>query len=92
MVVLKPKLEGGERPEPTKVVFEKPAEGMSQYLRSLYINAAIDGVPYSRILIDNGAVVNNIAFHYVTKNASGRERVNSNRNDRLWLQRDTDEN
>ena len=57
VTVLRPKTEGvGE--QPVKAVFEKPNGGMSQHLRPLYINATIDGVPHSRVLIDNEAVVN----------------------------------
>ncbi|GKV21983.1 hypothetical protein SLEP1_g31893 [Rubroshorea leprosula] len=41
-----------------KIVFEKPEEKMARHIRPLYINAHIDGIPISHVLVDNGAAVN----------------------------------
>ncbi|KAH7849292.1 hypothetical protein Vadar_015824 [Vaccinium darrowii] len=40
------------------VLFEKPDPLMTQHLRPLYIQGHLDGIPVSRILVDNGSAVN----------------------------------
>jgi hypothetical protein len=46
---------------PTEAVFEKAKES-SQHLKPLYIQGHIDGKPVSRMLIDSGAVVNQMSY------------------------------
>jgi hypothetical protein len=42
---------------PKQAVFEKPEES-SQHMKPLYVRDYIDGRPISRMLVDDGAVVN----------------------------------
>jgi hypothetical protein len=47
------------RPSPVaSVLFEKPDPLMTQHLRPLYIQGHLDGIPVSRILVDNGSAAN----------------------------------
>lgn len=39
-----------------KVIFEKPPDEI--FIKPLYIRVHMDGVPLSRVLVDNGAAVN----------------------------------
>jgi hypothetical protein len=55
---------------PNEVMFEK-LEGSSQHLKPLYIRGHIDGKPISRMLVDDGAVVNLIS--YIVFKKLGRE-------------------
>ncbi|KAI4340695.1 hypothetical protein MLD38_025505 [Melastoma candidum] len=37
---------------------EKPSDSMKQHMHSLYITATFDGTVVSRVLVDNGAIIN----------------------------------
>ncbi|CAI0472852.1 unnamed protein product [Linum tenue] len=49
------------------VVFKEPEPSMLRHLRPLYIKARLDGMPMSRILVDNGAAVNVIPTRLLRK-------------------------
>jgi hypothetical protein len=55
---------------PKEAMFKKPEES-SQHLKPLYIQGHIDGKPISRMLIDDGAVIN--LMSYVVFKKLGRE-------------------
>ena len=40
------------------VVFDRPTNRMATHLKLLCIKAHFDGVPISKVLVDNGALVN----------------------------------
>jgi hypothetical protein len=46
---------------PKEAMFKKPEES-SQHLKPLYIQGHIDGKPISRMLIDDGAVINLMSY------------------------------
>ena len=43
---------------PKRVILEKPSVEMTRHIRPLYIKAHLNGKPISRVLIDDGSVVN----------------------------------
>ncbi|CAN0843640.1 hypothetical protein LINGRAHAP2_LOCUS3960 [Linum grandiflorum] len=51
-------LEGANAELDQLVVFKEPEPSMLRHLRPLYIKARLDGIPMSKILVDNGAAVN----------------------------------
>ncbi|GKV15421.1 hypothetical protein SLEP1_g26217 [Rubroshorea leprosula] len=53
-----PTKEDGDLDSTNKIIFEKPEERMARHIRPLYIHAHLDGMPISRVLVDNGAAVN----------------------------------
>ncbi|GKV43753.1 hypothetical protein SLEP1_g51005 [Rubroshorea leprosula] len=57
-VIVVPAQDDEEEDMADKIVFKKPEEKMARHIRPLYINAHMDGTPISRVLVDNGAVVN----------------------------------
>ncbi|XP_073017956.1 uncharacterized protein [Primulina eburnea] len=48
----------GHPNKPQQVILEKPTPVMTKHIRPLYIKAHVNGKPVSRVLIDNGSVVN----------------------------------
>ncbi|CAL1388972.1 unnamed protein product [Linum trigynum] len=49
------------------VVFKEPEPSMLRHLRPLYIKARLDGMPMSRILVDNGVAVNVMPIRLLRK-------------------------
>ena len=42
----------------SKVMLEKPSVEMTRHIKPLYVRAHLNGKPVSKVLIDNGSVVN----------------------------------
>ena len=51
-------IESSEECRPQKVIFEKPSVEMTRHIKPLYIRAHLNGIPVSKVLIDNGSTVN----------------------------------
>ena len=47
-----------ERSCTQKVILEKPTIEMTKQIRPLYVRAHINGKPVSKVLVDNGSIVN----------------------------------
>ena len=47
-----------ERSKPQKLILKKPTVEMTRHIRPLYVRAHFNGKPVSRVLVDNGSVVN----------------------------------
>ncbi|BFG34688.1 hypothetical protein CerSpe_209620 [Prunus speciosa] len=50
-----------------RVFFTKPTRAMIKHLRPLFISAKINGVPFKKVLIDEGAAVNILPFKRLEK-------------------------
>ena len=59
--------------ETGKMMFEKPSKQMTQYLKSLYIKAHMNGRPVNQVLVDNGAAVNILPYKMLSKLAKTEE-------------------
>ena len=51
-------IESSEECRPRKVILEKPSVEMTRHIKPLYVRAYLDSMPVSKVLIDNGPVVN----------------------------------
>ena len=51
-------IESSEECRPQKVILKKPSVEMTRHIKPLYIRAHLNGRPVSKVLIDNGLVVN----------------------------------
>ena len=51
-------IESSEECEPQKVILEKPSVEMTRHMKPLYVKAHLNGKPVSKVLIDNGSMVN----------------------------------
>ena len=58
VIILKEKAEEQEVELAQKAMFQKPTSKMANHIKPLFITGCLDGVPVSRILIDNGAAAN----------------------------------
>ena len=58
VVVLKEEPGTDGKQVPPSVLFERPDLQMTQHIRPLYITGHVDGVPVSRLLVDNGSAAN----------------------------------
>ena len=51
-------IESSEECRPQKVILEKPSVEMTRHIKSLYVRTHLNGRPVSKVLMDNGSVVN----------------------------------
>ena len=51
-------IESYEESRPQKVILEKPYVEMTRHIKPLYVRAHLNGRPVSKVLIDNGSMVN----------------------------------
>ena len=51
-------IESFEECRPQKVILEKPSVEMTRHIKPLYLRAHLNGRPISKVLIDNGSMVN----------------------------------
>ena len=51
-------IESSEECRPQKVILEKPSMEMMRHIKNLYVRSHLHGRPVSKVLIDNGLVVN----------------------------------
>ena len=51
-------IESSEEYRPQKVILEKPSMEMTRHIKPLYVRAHLNGRPVSKVLIDNGSMVN----------------------------------
>ena len=51
-------IDASEGSRAQKVILEKPIVEMKKHIRSLYVRAHFNGKPVSKVLVDNGSVVN----------------------------------
>ena len=51
-------IESSEEYRPQKVILEKPSMEMTRHIKPLYVRAHLNGRPVSKVLIDNGSIVN----------------------------------
>ena len=51
-------IESSEECRPQKVILEKPSVEMRRHIKSLYVRTHLNGRPVSKVLMDNGSVVN----------------------------------
>ena len=51
-------IESSEECRPQKVILEKPSMEMTRHIKPLYVRAHLNGISVSKVLIDNGSVVN----------------------------------
>ena len=56
-----------------KVVFPKPPTQMTKHLRPLYVKAKTNGIPVTKVLIDNGATTNAIPVRMLRRLAKFEE-------------------
>ena len=48
-------------------MLEKPVEAMARHIKPLFIQVHLEGVPVSRVLVDNGAAVNILPSSMIKK-------------------------
>ena len=51
-------IESSKECRPWKVILKKPSMEMTRHIKPLYVRAHLNGRPVSKVLIDNGLVVN----------------------------------
>ena len=51
-------IESSEECKPQKVILKKPSMEMMRHIKPLYVRAHLNDRPVSKVLIDNGSVVN----------------------------------